>query len=144
MPADTLTVSRATNGRVLVTYFCYSKASTRGPVDIHVVDRIINVLVYSFFSSLLFRENNSIRLFKSPCFLGLLLSSSFKRAEAVGKYKVTLPDVLASRFILIHTESFEHTQYVLIDSVCRFVHSKKEHSFEVVGNSRYRRFVTNS
>ena len=144
MPADTLIVSRATNGRVLVTYFCYSKASTRGPVDIHVVDRIINVLVYSFFSSLLFRENNSIRLFKSPCFLGLLLSSSFKRAEAVGQYKVTLPDVLASRFILIHTESFENTQYVLIDSVCRFVHSKKEHSFEVVGDSRYRRFMANS
>ena len=69
--------------------------------------------------------------------------SSFKRAEAVGKYKVTLPDFLASRFILIHTESFEHTQYILIDSVCRFVHSKKEHSFEVVGDSRYRRFVTN-
>ena len=145
MPADTLTLSRATNGRVLVTYFCYSKASTRVPEDIHVVDRTMNVLIYSFFSSLLlFRENNCIRLFKSPCFLGLLLSSSFKRAEAVGKYKVTLPDVLASRFILIHTESFEHTQYILIDSVCRFVHSKKEHSFEVVGHSRYRRFVTNS
>ena len=74
MPADTLTVSRATNGRVLVLYFCYSKVSTRGPEDIHVVDRIMNVLVYSFFSSLLFRESNGIRLFKSPCFLGLLLS----------------------------------------------------------------------
>ena len=132
MPAETLTVSRATNGRVLVTYFCYSKASTRGPEDIHVVDRIMNVWKIR------------IRLFKSPCFLGLLLSSSFKRAEAVGKYKVTLPDVLASLFILIHTESFEHTQYILIDSVCRFVHSKKEHSFEVVGDSRYRLFVTNS
>ena len=146
MPADTLTVSRATNGRVLVTYFCYSKASTRGPEDINIVDRIMNGLVYSFFSSLLFRENNCIRLFKSPCFWGLLLFSSFKRAGgvSVGKYKVTLPDVLASRFILIHTESFENTQYILIDSVCRFVHSKKEHSFEVVGDSRYRRFVTNS
>ena len=138
-------MSRATNGRVLVTYFCYSKTSTRGPEDIHVVDRIMNVLkVYSLFSPLLFRENNFIRRFKSPCFLGLLLSSSFKRAEDVGKYKVTLPDVLASRFISIHTESFEHTQYVLIDSVCRFVHSKREHSFEVVGDFRYRRFVTNS
>ena len=105
MPADTLTVSRATNGRVLVTYFCYSKASTRGPEDINIVDRIMNGLVYSFFSSLLFRENNCIRLFKSPCFWGLLLFSSFKRAGrvSVGKYKVTLPDVLASRFILIHT-----------------------------------------
>ena len=49
MPADTLTVSRATNGRVLITHFCYSKTSTRGPEDIHVVDRIMNVLVYSFF-----------------------------------------------------------------------------------------------
>lgn len=86
MSADTLTVSRATNGRVLVTYFCYSRASNRGPEDIHVVDRIMNVLFYSLFSSLLYRENNCIRLFKSPCFLGLLLSSSFKRAEAVGKY----------------------------------------------------------
>ena len=144
MPADTLTVGRATNGRVLVTYFCYSKTSTRGPEDIHVVDCIMNVLVSSFFFPLLFRENNCIRLFKSPCFLGLLLSSSFKRVEAVGKYKVTIPYVLASRSILIHTETFKHTQYVLIDSVCRFVHSKKEHSFEVVGDCRYRRFVTNS
>ena len=82
-------------------------------------------------------KKNCIRLFKSPCFLGLLLSSSFKRAETVGKYKVTLPYVLASRFILIHTESLKYTQRVLIDSVCRFVHSKKEHSFEVVGDCRY-------
>ena len=60
VPADTLTVGRATNGRVLVTYFCYSKTSTRGPEDIHVVDRIMNVLVYSFFSPLLFREKKIV------------------------------------------------------------------------------------
>ena len=77
-------------------------------------------------------------------FFGVITTFIVQKSGAVGKYKVTLPDVLASRFILIHTESFEHTQYVLIDSVCGFVHSKKEYSFEVVGDSRYRRFVINS
>ena len=90
------------------------------------------------FFSLSYSEKTTVLDFlKVHVFWGyLILSSSFKRADAVGKYKVTLPDVLASRFILIHTESFEHTQYVLIDPVCQFVHSKKEHSFEVVGDSR--------
>ena len=36
------------------------------------------------------------------------------------------------------------TLYILIESVCRFVHSKKEHGFEEVGDARCRSFVTKS
>ena len=54
MPAETLTESRATNVRVSLTDFCYSRTSARGFENVHVVNDIINVLFLCFSSSSLF------------------------------------------------------------------------------------------
>ena len=51
MPAETLTESRATNVRVSLTDVCYSRTSTRGFENEHVVNGIINVLFLCFSSS---------------------------------------------------------------------------------------------
>ena len=51
MPAETLTQSRATNVGVSLTDFCYSRTSTPGSENVHVVNGIINVLFLSSSSS---------------------------------------------------------------------------------------------